>query len=307
MSATTPSDTTAKIGADCGSSPNSAPQLRQWTIRSQSPSSSIPSPTSRLPITHAFDAWSTTSTPIAIAANAIQRPIDGPRHVSASSSSRRRAGAAGPASSSTISTRRSGSSATRLAGGSGPRHRVSPVAGAPDRDPRLAGLEADRRDRHAVRRRVPAQLVGERLGGHGPEVRLDRRIDPVDPQHDPVVEVQLGLLAQVLDRALELAGVALGAEVGRQLGVEHDDEPVVVRDRGPRARRRLDLDLVRGERHAAQRHRAIGVELDRPLARGGHHGRDRGAQPLPDLRQQRLDPPLDERGAVLDHLDPLAR
>ena len=81
--------------------------------------------------------------------------------------------------------------------------------------------------------------------------------------------------------------------------------PSSVRDRGARPRRRLDLDLVGGERHAAQRHRAVGVELDRALARGGHHGRDRRPEPLPDLRQQRLHPSLDERRAVLDQLDPL--
>ena len=49
-----------------------------------------------------------------------------------------------------------------------------------------------------------------------------------------------------------------------------------------------------------QRHRAVVVERDRPLARGGHDRRDGRPEPLADLRQERLDPPLDELRAVGD-------
>ena len=71
-----------------------------------------------------------------------------------------------------------------------------------------------------------------------------RRGQAVDPQLDPVVELEAGVLAQVLDRPLELAGVALGAQLRGQLRVDDDDEALVVGDRGPGPRRGLDLDLV---------------------------------------------------------------
>ena len=54
--------------------------------------------------------------------------------------------------------------------------------------------------------RVGQGLARRRVG----EVRLDRGRQAVEPQLDPVVELEAGVLAQVLDRALELAGVALG-------------------------------------------------------------------------------------------------
>ena len=40
----------------------------------------------------------------------------------------------------------------------------------------------------------------------------DLRREAVDPQVDPVIELEPGVLAQVLDRALELARVAFGAK-----------------------------------------------------------------------------------------------
>ena len=81
------------------------------------------------------------------------------------------------------------------------------------------------------------------------EVRARRpSATAVEPQVDPVVELEPGLAAQVLDRALELAGVALGAQLRRQLRVDHDDEAVVVGDGRARARRGQDLDLVGRQR-----------------------------------------------------------
>ena len=106
----------------------------------------------------------------------------------------------------------------------------------------------------------------------------DGRRRPVDPQLDPVVELEAGLAAQVLDRPGELAGVALGAQLGRQLGVEDHHEAVVLGDGRAGPRRGLDLDLVGGQRHARQRHRAVVVEFDGALAGRGHDRRDRRAR-----------------------------
>ena len=94
-------------------------------------------------------------------------------------------------------------------------------------------------------------------------------------------------------------------ELRRQLRVDDDDEALVVGDRGPRSRRCEDLDLVRGERDPGKRHGAVGVDLGRPFPRGGHDRRDRRAELLADLRQQRLDSPLDELRLVPDELDRL--
>ena len=44
-----------------------------------------------------------------------------------------------------------------------------------------------------------------------------------DPDVDPGIEGQLGFAAQVLDCPLQLAGIALGYELGRELHVDHDD------------------------------------------------------------------------------------
>ena len=87
--------------------------------------------------------------------------------------------------------------------------------------------------------------VGEGLLGDRVEVGGDGVGQAVDPQLDPVVEREAGVLAQVLDRPLELAGVALGPELVGQLGVDDDDEALVVGDRRARPRAGEDLDLVR--------------------------------------------------------------
>ena len=94
--------------------------------------------------------------------------------------------------------------------------------------------------------------VGEGLLGDARRgAAATRSAQAVDPELDPVVERQPGLLAQVLDRALELARVALGPELGRQLGVDDDDQALVVGDGRAGPRRREDLDLVR--RRASRR------------------------------------------------------
>ncbi len=92
-------------------------------------------------------------------------------------------------------------------------------------------------------------------------------------------------------------------QVGRELRVDDQDEPVAVRDRGPRSRRRLDLDLVGCQGDPGERDRAVRLERHGAVARGGHHGRDRGAEPLADLRQERLHAPLDEVRVVVDDHD----
>ena len=114
------------------------------------------------------------------------------------------------------------------------------------------------------------------------------------PQVDPVVQLEPRLAAQVLDRPGQLAGVALGAQLGRQPGVEDHDQPIAVRDGRAGPGRRLDLDLVRRQRHAAERHRSVVLERDLAGPGGRHHRGDRRPEPLPDLGQERLDPALDE-------------
>ena len=74
---------------------------------------------------------------------------------------------------------------------------------------------------------------------------------------------------------------------------------------GTGPRRRLDLHLVRCERHAANFDRAVGLDLETVLVGGGHDGRDSGAELPADLRQERLDAPIHELRLVADQLDGL--
>ena len=94
----------------------------------------------------------------------------------------------------------------------------------------------------------------------------------VQPDLDPVVEREAGVLAEVLDRPLELAGVALGQQLRRQLRVDHDDEALVAGDRRAGSRRRQHLDLVGGERDATEGHGAV---------RRGTRPRHPGPRPSP--------------------------
>ena len=141
----------------------------------------------------------------------------------------------------------------------------------------------------AGRGRARGDLVGQGLAGDVAEMRLDLGRQAVEPQPDPRVEIEAGVLAQVLDRALELAGIALGDERRRELGVDDDDEALVVRDGRPGQRAREDLDLVGRQRLSGERHRAVRVDLELARARGGHDRRDRRAEPLADLRKERPD------------------
>ena len=85
------------------------------------------------------------------------------------------------------------------------------------------------------------------------EVRGDGRRDGPDPQVDPVVELEAGLAAQVLDGPLAARGRRpRRRSSGVSCRVEDDDQAVVVGDRGPGSRRRLDLDLVRRQRDAGR-------------------------------------------------------
>ena len=52
--------------------------------------------------------------------------------------------------------------------------------------------------------------------------------EPVEPELDAVVEVEAGLLAQVLDRALEFPGIALGTQLWRQARIDDQHEAIVV-------------------------------------------------------------------------------
>ena len=138
-------------------------------------------------------------------------------------------------------------------------------------------------------------------GGAGSTGRRRRS----DGQVDPVVELQAGVASEVLDGPLQLAGVALAAQLVGELGVDHHDEALVVGDGRPRTGSRQDLHLVGRELDATEGDRPVGVDLEPALAGRGHHGRDRGAQLLPDLRQERLDAPLDQLRLVADPHDVL--
>ena len=147
------------------------------------------------------------------------------------------------------------------------------------------------------------QAVGEDLRGDRGKVRRDvvRRVR--DPDVYPLVELEAGVLAEVLDRPLQLPGISFRDEIRGELGVEDDDEALVAGDDRAGPRRRVDLDLVRCEGEAGERDGAVRVELNGSLARGGHHGRYLGAQALPDLRQERLHPAVHEVRLVADQLD----
>ena len=138
---------------------------------------------------------------------------------------------------------------------------------------------------------------------HAVEVGSHGRGQPLDPQVDPVVERQRGVPTKVLDRALQLARIAFGPQLRGELGVDDHHQAVAVGHGRAGPGRGLDLDLVGGQGHAAQRHRAVRVERRGAVASRGHHGRDRGPQSLADLRQERLDAALDQVGVVGDDRD----
>ena len=207
-----------------------------------------PSPIARLPTTHALTSWSTTTTPIAIAANRTQRADRRvrPRRLRGRVRRGRVHGVDGRlVVGGRVGGRRPPSSSASITG--------SAAIGPPQRDPHLAGLEPHAAADRVGRRAVPADLVDERLDGHGREIRLHLGPEAVDPQDDPVVQLELGLLAQVLDRALQLAGVALGDERRRQRRVD-DRRPA--RRRGRRRCRAAASPGSRPRRRRASRPRS---------------------------------------------------
>ena len=103
--------------------------------------------------------------------------------------------------------------------------------------------------------------------------------------------------------ALQLARVALGAQLGVSSVSMTIDQAVVVGDGRAGPGRGLDLDLVGGQGHAGERHRAVRVELDVPSRAAAITAGIARPEPLADLRQQRLDAPLDQVGVVGDDLD----
>src|SRR5664280_3526250 len=116
----------------------------------------------------------------------------------------------------------------------------------------------------ALRRSAQHEAVRERLRGDRVEIRADSRgvRAEVRDELDPVVELEGRIAPQVLDGPLELAGVALGTQFVGELDVDHHDEPLVVRDRGSRARRGHDLDLVRCQHQAGDGDGAVGPDLE---------------------------------------------
>jgi len=101
-------------------------------------------------------------------------------------------------------------------------------------------------------------------GGHRPELDLAAGLDldraeirlqslrdgfrRLDADGHLVIELNRCLLARVLDGALELPGIALGEELRVHLGIDDDDQSLVVSNGRTRPRRCLNLDLVGRER-----------------------------------------------------------
>ncbi len=137
------------------------------------------------------------------------------------------------------------------------------------------------------------ELVGERLGRDRVQERLDRS------GHAPRATASIRssrassrLTPQVLDRALELACVALGARA-RALAPcrSRPTRPSSCGDGRARSRRRLELDLVRGERRP-RRARPSRPERtsNRPSRAAAITAGICAPEPLADPRQQRLAP-----------------
>src|SRR5829696_5250136 len=174
-----------------------------------------------------------------------------------------------------------------------------------DGDARVARVYRATGDGVVGGRLLPRDSIRQRLARDAIQVWLHRRRQAIEPQLDPRVEVEPRVLAQVLDRALELPSIALGAEVPGELRVDDHHEPLVVGDGRAGPRRREDLDLVRREGGITERDRAVAVDLERPFAGRGYDRRDRRPEPLADLRKERAHPPLHQLGVIADDLDRL--
>ena len=197
-------DTIAKIGAVAEAGRTARRCSGRWTSRSQSPRTvdrARPDRGSRRATP--WPAWSTTTTPPRCRE---QDPAPDGR-----AAPRRRRGSGVRAGRRRRSTSSSSPGSATWSTGS-----TAPATAEPD--PGLAAVESHgRRGRRRRGRPAPrARRRGSRAATGG-EVRADgRRAAPSTHSVDPVVELQLGVLAQVLDRALELARVALGAQLRRQ-------------------------------------------------------------------------------------------
>src|SRR5664280_2326358 len=104
------------------------------------------------------------------------------------------------------------------------------------------------------------------------------------------------------DRGL-VATRQLHARLGPALRRSAQHEAVRERLRGDRVEVRADSRGVRAEVRdelRAEGDAAVGADLEGARPRRGHHGGDRGSELPADLRQERLDPPLDELGFVAD-------
>ena len=235
-------------------SPNSAPVLWPWTIRTRSPMTRDRLARRGSTTSHAFASWSRTTTAIAMAENT-PSGRDGRPSRRPPSRRRRRRSVAAPSGPRPVVRRDLASSALLVAGAAAQARRSPPASSAtvaPWRRP--------------VRRR--RRRVGERLARHGREMRPRPRRRPSTQSSIRSSSVEPGLLAQVLDRPLQLAGVALGAERRRQLGVDDDDQAVVVR-RPPCPGRGVAWISTSSAASVtpASVTRAVGVELE-PRPRG---------------------------------------
>ena len=149
-------------------------------------------------------------------------------------------------------------------------------------------------------------LVDQRLDGHRREVRLHLGRDAVDPQRRSGRRARArppcaGPGPRAAARGRRPPRRAPAVSVVSMIATRPSSWATAV----PGPRRRLDLDLVGGERLALDRDRAVGVDLEPALARRRHHGRDLRPEPLADPGQQDLDAAVDELGLVADELDGL--
>ena len=103
----------------------------------------------------------------------------------------------------------------------------------------------------------------------------------------------------------DLAGQSLGFELGRQAGVQRDQQVGLLRQLVPAARACDELELVRLEQQTARFDPAVVELAPRAGLRGRHDRRHVAPPPRPKHGQQRPERSLDERGLVGDQLETL--
>ena len=168
-----------------------------------------------------------------------------------------------------------------------------------------AAVELDGRPRTRRPAGRRSASVGERLRGDRGEVRGDRRATAADPQLDPVVELEPGLAAQVLDRALRARGrrprrAARASAAVSMTTTRPSSSATAVPGRG--------VAWISTSSGASVTPASVtepsASNVTVAVAGRRHDRRDRRPEALADLRQQRLDPPLDELGLVADDARP---